>query len=163
VKRRLSLLERNLICTLLILNVHFREVMDLLVTNNTTQVSEFSWIKQLRYYWNATAQDVQIQQIDNNYSYSYEYLGNGSRLVLTQLTYKCFLTMTTALKSYFGGAAIGPAGTGKTETIKELSKFLAIQCKILIIFWFLLIFLLGVVFNCSENVDIKTMARFFSG
>jgi dynein heavy chain len=45
VKRRLTLLERNLICTLLILNVHFREVLDQLVINNTTQVSEFSWIK----------------------------------------------------------------------------------------------------------------------
>jgi hypothetical protein len=28
VKRKLNLLERNLICTLLILNVHFREVME---------------------------------------------------------------------------------------------------------------------------------------
>ena len=106
----------------------------------------------MRHYWVPTQKNLleklSIRVADAPFYYGFEYLGVGERLVQTPLTDRCYLTLTQALHLRMGGNPFGPAGTGKTESVKALGGQLG---------RFVL------VFNCDENFDFQAMGRIFVG
>ena len=139
---------RKKINALIILDVHARDIVDRFVRDSILSDKEFDWESQLRFLWDRKKDDVVIRQCTGVFDFCYEYLGLSSRLVITPLTDRCVMTLTTALTFHLGGAPAGPAGTGKTETVKDLAKGLAIRC---------------VVTNCGETLDAVAMGSIFSG
>ncbi|XP_023932000.1 cytoplasmic dynein 1 heavy chain 1-like, partial [Lingula anatina] len=132
--------------------VHQRDITRMLVENKVTNPKAFDWLMQMRFYFDPKnpdpLQQLSIQMANAKFNYGFEYLGVQEKLVQTPLSDRCYLTMTQALEARLGGSPFGPAGTGKTETVKALGNQLG---------RFVL------VFNCDENFDFQAMGRIFVG
>ncbi|KAK3929891.1 Cytoplasmic dynein 2 heavy chain 1 [Frankliniella fusca] len=132
---------------LLIDIVHHVHIVEDLIQCNTSSLEDWSWQRQLRFYMGKD-NDVFMKMVDAQFTYTYEYLGNAPKLVQTPLTDKCFLTLTQGMQMGLGGNPYGPAGTGKTESVKALGSLLGRQV---------------LVFNCDEGIDVVSMSRIFVG
>jgi dynein heavy chain len=126
VRKATKMVNRLKLIALITIEVHARDITDFL-SKTCFSVNSFDWKKQLRF--KATLQgesaDCTVEQTSTVFPYGFEYQGNNGRLVVTSLTDRCYMTLTTAMDLKKGGAPQGPAGTGKTETVKDLGKSLA--------------------------------------
>ncbi|KAL7749213.1 hypothetical protein RI367_005365 [Sorochytrium milnesiophthora] len=148
VRSDLSANDRRKINTQIIVDVHARDIVDRFVRDSIMDENEFEWESQLRFYWDRAADELLVRQCNGTFEYGYEYMGLNGRLVITPLTDRCYLTLTQALSMKLGGAPAGPAGTGKTETVKDLAKALGLLCMVT---------------NCGEGMDYLSMGKIFAG
>ncbi|KAG2370226.1 dynein heavy chain protein 1 [Suillus spraguei] len=132
--------------------VHQRDVTRTLIQQRVTDTRAFTWLAQMRFYLDRSAETpldrLAICVADASFPYGWEYLGVPDRLVQTPLTDRVYLTLTQALDNQLGGSPFGPAGTGKTESVKalgvQLGRFVLVFC-------------------CDETFDFQAMGRIFVG
>ncbi|XP_015272477.1 PREDICTED: dynein heavy chain 17, axonemal [Gekko japonicus] len=140
--------DRMKIMTICTIDVHARDVIAKMITAKVESSQAFTWQSQLRHRWDDEKGHCYANICDAQLQYSYEYLGNTPRLVITPLTDRCYITLTQSLHLIMGGAPAGPAGTGKTETTKDLGRAVGIMVY---------------VFNCSEQMDYKSCGNIYKG
>jgi len=148
IQGELTKLDRQMIMTVCTLDVHARDIVGKLVQEKAENAQCFSWQSQLRLRWDEQKSHCIANICDAQFTFSYEYLGDTPRLVITPLTDRCYITLTQSLHLIMGGAPAGPAGTGKTETVKDLGRALTVMVY---------------VFNCSEQMDYRSIGNIYKG
>eukprot|EP01061_Rhynchopus_euleeides_P011972 TRINITY_DN21580_c1_g1_i2.p1 TRINITY_DN21580_c1_g1~~TRINITY_DN21580_c1_g1_i2.p1 ORF type:complete len:3556 (+),score=1754.90 TRINITY_DN21580_c1_g1_i2:217-10884(+) len=128
--------------------IHCIDVVDQLIAQGVKTDTDWYWTKQLRFALREETHPCKISMVDATFDYTFEYQGNAAKLVHTPLTDKCYLTLTQGMHLGYGGNPYGPAGTGKTESVKALGNAFGRQV---------------LVFNCDEGIDFKSMGRIFVG
>ena len=131
--------------------VHQRDVLGRLIKVSATSPNHYLWLIQMRYIYQENTESIsrlRIKMANADLTYGFEYLGVPERLVRTPLTDRCFLTLTQAMAQRLGGSPYGPAGTGKTESVKALGVQLG---------------RFTLVFCCDDTFDFQAMGRIFLG
>lgn len=142
---------RQKLAQMIIEVVHQRDVSRDLLANQVMSARSFQWLQMMRIYFNPKESPLEkatIRMADANFFYGFEYLGISDKLVQTPLTDRCYLTLTQALHMRLGANPFGPAGTGKTETVKalgnQMGRFVLVFC-------------------CDEGFDFQAMGRILIG
>lgn len=138
--------QRLIISSIIAFYVEKTTIMNHLFKNNVTTQDNFNWLSQLRFY--EKREGVWVDMIMSAINFGFEYVGNPDRIFITPLTNRCFQTIFSAFQLHLFSSLMGPAGTGKTESVRELCRMTAINCK---------------TFNCSMQLTIDMLNGFLKG
>lgn len=133
--------------------VYQRNLVERLILTDLSSGSSHIWDNELRMHKEGDLSKenplrVIISCSCAEYEYGWEYMGVGEALVRTSLTSRCFMILSEAMRRGFGGSPFGPAGTGKTETVKAMGRALGRFVA---------------VFNCDESFDSVSVGRILAG
>jgi dynein heavy chain len=162
---KLNKSDRTRVMVCITMDAHSRDIVEGMLRDKVSEITAFQWQSQLKHKYRKPPSNAAFMKRDTHLRgengeraeiaicdavmpYDYEYLGNGPRLVVTPLTDRIYVTATQALNLKMGCAPAGPAGTGKTETTKDLANALAKCCY---------------VFNCSPEMDYLGLGNIFKG
>lgn len=106
------------------------------------------WNKELKARVYRQTSDVYYLSLDNFIPYTFEYQGLPQKLIFTPLTDRCFSTLISALSVGKSSNPQGPAGTGKTESVKAFAQKIGRPC---------------IVFNCDSAIDRQNLSRILIG
>ncbi|KAG7660522.1 DYN1 [[Candida] subhashii] len=148
----ISNLERKKIQYLAIETIHQRDILERLMGSNSEMEKSSIWNLSQRFYYDVSNNDLltslTVKLATSSITYGFEYLGIPEKLAYTPLINDCFTAMSQAISMKQGGSPFGPAGTGKTESVKALGHNLG---KMVL------------VFCCDESFDFQSMGRIFLG
>lgn len=139
-------LARHTLRALCIMDLHALEVLQMLLDDPNIGINDFQWIAQLRYYW--IDNTVLIKMLNSVVHFGYEYVGNFERMIMTPLTERCFCTVFLAFQHHLNASIEGPTAVGKTETIKDLARSIAVQFKL---------------FHCTPELHFTVISKFLKG
>lgn len=91
---------------------------------------------------------IVVRALSYSHVYSCNYIGSSPHLVQTELTSSHYTQSLIGIGSQFFISPVGPAGTGKTESTRQLSAHLGRPCF---------------VFNCDEAFDYASVVRIMIG
>eukprot|EP00501_MAST-03F_sp_TOSAG23-6_P001656 GSMAST32.ASY1.ANO1.1724.1 assembled CDS len=147
VRNKISICDRFRVEAMIVKGAHYRDISHNLVQTNTVSPVSFQWSKQLRYKYSPESGAV-VSILDASFNYGFEYVGNGARLVVTNLTNRVYLSMTQSMHSKMGCLSVGPSGSGKTSTTCDIAVAMAKP---------------SFIFNFSPEFDYLSLTEIFKG
>lgn len=143
-------IEKKKVRSLLVECLHFIDVTHTL-NNTNLQKARLIWFNTQKFFYDPKRdllERISVSLAGRIDLYGFAYIGIPERLVYTPTLQKCYIALSEALHQKYGGCFFGPAGTGKTETVKSLGQNLG---------------RIVVVFNCDDSYDFQSMARLMMG